>query len=143
MHRFHACESDAEGGIGTSRGIISDSADNIYTVVRRILERCNPWPHAANRRMSISQILASWCYLFAVSNSGLLSVQTPRPASHFGHRQPCGLNSSIDTVSFIPQSICCINFACLPCLLPLSFNYQSGSKYLGLYVCKLQHIGDI
>jgi len=25
-----------------------------------ILERCNPWPHAANRHISISQLLSSW-----------------------------------------------------------------------------------
>jgi len=31
---------------------------------------------------SISQLLWSCCYLFIVSNSGLLSVQRPRPASH-------------------------------------------------------------
>ena len=49
--------------------------------------------------MSISQILSSCCYLFTVSNSGLLSVQRPRPVSHahYRHRQPSGLNSSIDS----------------------------------------------
>jgi len=65
------------------------------------LERCNPWPHVANRT-SISQLLSSRCYLFTVFNSGLLSVQRLRPASHahFRHRHisvtdTCGLNSSI------------------------------------------------
>jgi len=29
----------------------------------------------------VSQLLSSCCYLFTVSNSGLLSVQQPRPAS--------------------------------------------------------------
>ena len=46
------------------------------------LERCNPWPHVANCHMSISHLLSSCCHLFTVSNSGLLSVQRPRPASH-------------------------------------------------------------
>jgi len=46
--------------------------------------------------MSKSQLLSSCCYLFTVFNSGLLSLQRPRPASHaHGHRQPYGLNSSI------------------------------------------------
>jgi len=55
--------------------------------------------------MSISQFLSSCRYLFTVSNSGLLSVQRPRPASHahFCHRHisvtdTCGLNSSIDSM---------------------------------------------
>jgi len=52
------------------------------------LERRNPWPHVANRHMSISQLLSSCCYLFTVSNSGLLSVLRPCSASHahFRHR---------------------------------------------------------
>jgi len=67
-----------------------------------ILDRCNPWPHVANRHISISQLLSSCCYLFTVSNSGLLSVQRPRPASHahFCHSHVpeliCGVNRSID-----------------------------------------------
>jgi len=46
--------------------------------------------------------LSTCCYLFTVSNSGLLSVQRPRPASdaHFRHSHIpeliCGVNSSID-----------------------------------------------
>jgi len=70
---------------------------NLFCNINPILEQCNPWPHVANRHMSISQLLSSCCCLFTVSNSGLLSVQRPRPASHaHGHRQPYDLNSSID-----------------------------------------------
>jgi len=59
-------------------------------------------PHVANRNIFISQLLSSCCYLFIVSNSGLLSVQRPRPASHAHFRHSyipeliCGVNSSID-----------------------------------------------
>jgi len=58
--------------------------------------------HVANRNISISQLLSSRCYLFIVSNSGLLSVQRPRPASHAHFRHSyipeliSGVNSSID-----------------------------------------------
>ena len=66
------------------------------------LERRNPWPHVANHHISISQLLSSCCYIFTVSNLGLLSMQRPRPASHahFLHSHIpeliCGVNSSID-----------------------------------------------
>jgi len=53
------------------------------------LERCNPWPHVANRHMSISQLLSSCCYLFTALNSGVLFCilnvcrpRSPRPGSH-------------------------------------------------------------
>jgi len=66
------------------------------------LDRYNPWPHVANCHICISQQLSTCCYLFTVSNSGLFSVQRPRPASH-AHFRPshipeliCGVNSSID-----------------------------------------------
>ena len=64
-------------------------------VITYKLDRCNPWPH-----------VASCCYLFTVFNSGLLSVQRPRPANqvHFRHSQIpefiCGFNSSIDRCIF-------------------------------------------
>ena len=66
------------------------------------LDRLNPWSHVPNRQISISQLLSRRCYLFTVSDSGLLSVQRPRPASpaHFRHshipKLICGFNSSID-----------------------------------------------
>jgi len=52
--------------------------------------------------MSHRQSPYGCCYLFTVSNSGLLSMQQPRPASHahFCHSHIpgliCGVNSSID-----------------------------------------------
>jgi len=67
-----------------------------------LLDRCKLWPLVANRHICISQLLSSCCYLFTVSNSGLLSAQRPRPASpaHFRHSHIpeliCGVNSSID-----------------------------------------------
>jgi len=69
-----------------------------------VLDRRNPWPHVANRHISISQLLSSCCYLITVSNSGLLSVQRPRPAiqPHFRHSHIpeliCGVDSSIDNI---------------------------------------------
>jgi len=82
---------------------------NLCICARRIpLERCNPWPHVANRHMSISQLLSSCCYLFTVSNSGLLSVQRPHPASHthfrHGHisvTDTCEINSTIDEQMYL------------------------------------------
>ena len=50
--------------------------------------------------IGISQLLSSCCYLLTVSNSSLLSVQRPRPASHAHFRHShipeliCGVNSS-------------------------------------------------
>jgi len=69
-----------------------------------VLDGCNPWPHVANRHISISQLLSSCSYLFTVSNSGLLSVQRPRPASHAHFRHShipeliFGVNSSTDAM---------------------------------------------
>jgi len=71
------------------------------------LERRNPWPHVANRHVSVSQLLSSWCYLFTVSNSGLLfytkrvSTTPTRPASHAHFRH--GHISVTDT--FLDSSV--------------------------------------
>jgi len=43
------------------------------------LERCNPWPHVANRHMSISQLLSS-CWYYTVSTK-------KRPLSMFKNLQ--------------------------------------------------------
>ena len=61
LHQFDTCRSRNRGYWG-------------------VLERCNPWSHVANRHVSIRQLLSTCCYLFTVSNSGLLSVHRPRPA---------------------------------------------------------------
>jgi len=72
----------------------------LETSRRKLRARCNPWPHVANRHISVSQLLWSCCYLVTVSNSGLLSVQRPRTASHAHFRHShiteliCGVNSS-------------------------------------------------
>ena len=79
--------------------------------IKRILMRCNPWPHVANCHISISQLLLSCCYLFTVSNSGLLSVQLPRPASHahFRHRHIpeliCEINRCYVMVTFLTRGV--------------------------------------
>jgi len=81
-----------------------------------ILDRCNPWPHVANRHMSLSQLLSTCCYLFTISSSGLLFVQRLRPASHAHFRHShipeliCGFNSSIDNGNlFVKRE----NYLCL------------------------------
>ena len=62
-----------------------------------VSERCNPWPHVANRHKAAIVKLLLACYLFTVPNSRLLSTQRPRPASHaHGYRQPCEISSTID-----------------------------------------------
>ena len=70
----------------------------------------------ADRHISISQLLWSCCYLFTVFNSGLLSVHRPRPASHahFGHRQLCEINSSIDYITRLGTCRTC-------CFVPLRY----------------------
>jgi len=88
-------------------GVYMLSIDN-----HSLLDRSNPWPHVAIHHISISQLLSSCCYLFTVSNSGLLSVQRPRPASHahFHHSHIpeliCGVNSSIDSQYSIVKDLC-------------------------------------
>jgi len=69
----------------TALPVICTWTELLHNENKWLLERCNPWRHVANRHMSISQLLSSSCYLFTLSNSGLLSLQWPRPASH-AHR---------------------------------------------------------
>ena len=82
-----------------SAGVAQPRLPHTTTIVYKRLDRCNPWPHVANRRISISQLLSRCRYLFTFSNLGLLSVQQPRPASlaHFRHSHipelTCGVNS--------------------------------------------------
>ena len=66
----------------------------VCCVIIVILERCNPWPHVVSCHVSISQLLSSCCYLFTISNSGLLSIQRPRPASHAHLTLACQVHSS-------------------------------------------------
>jgi len=63
----------------------------------RTPERCNQWPRVGNRLISITLLLSSCCYLFTVSNSGLLSMQRPRPVSpaHFRFVTHTFLDSSV------------------------------------------------
>ena len=100
---FHAATC-TRGSRASSSISLAPAHDRPTDRILSLLDRCNPWPHVANRHISISQSLSSCCYLFTVSNSGLLSVQRPRPASHahFCHSHipeiVCGVNSSIDSV---------------------------------------------
>jgi len=35
-----------------------------WPLVSIVLEQCNPWPHVANRHISISQLLLLWCHSY-------------------------------------------------------------------------------
>jgi len=77
---------------------------SLYVVPYKQLERCNPWPHVANRHMSISQLLSSCCCLFTVLNSGLpfytkrvsTTPTTPSQTRPLPSPTHCGVNSSIE-----------------------------------------------
>jgi len=47
-----------------------------------LLERCNPWPHVANRHISISQLLSLWRHLI------MTSFASPAPFSRLRRSQP-------------------------------------------------------
>jgi len=52
------------------------------------------------------------CYLFTVSNSGLFSVQLPRPASQsrlLSMQRPCPVSHAHFRYSHIPELICGVN----------------------------------
>jgi len=75
---FRRCRGD--GSAQRGRSVIYDCLVILAVgfLVRRsdrtsmILKQCNPWPHVANRHMSISQLLSSCYNIFTVLNSGLL-----------------------------------------------------------------------
>jgi len=49
--------------------------------VKLILEQCNPWPHVANRRISISQLLSLWRH----SHYDVLHLQRSQPPFSLWH----------------------------------------------------------
>ena len=72
MYTYYYCKESYTVYKGDS-GHTMQMCYSPLVAVNILLERCcNPWPHVANRHVSISQLLSSCCYLFTVLNSGLL-----------------------------------------------------------------------